>query len=464
LGAFGEKLRKQREQRGLALDAISNSTKISTRMLRALEDEHFDQLPGGVFNKGFVRAYARQVGLNEEEAITDYLAALSESQVQSQKILPDFRAPGDKARPIIPHDSRHHILPSSNHPGADSLDKANGSHDADRRRSEERRNEVRRNQDRNNDRDKKAPFAPALHNDETKNGRKDSREKDDHEIDPRRRDPLPTAQVLDHRSQNHRNDEHRNDEHRGKDHAPHTSSSMTGFITLGAAAENSTAPTDAGFPRLSRGRKLGAALFLLTVGLTIWWSHRSQGSAPNSAASSNPSPAATAVQSPAPAVNASAAPEPTIAQSSPTAKPSLEKSSAATPSTSAKASITASAPKAAADSSAGDSFVTESTTRTLAAKPPATFTLRIRADQTTWISITADGKDIGHETLIAPAHTSVRATRDVAVKVGNAAGVSFLLNGKEFPAQGNVGEVKTYVFDASGLKPGPDTPPPSANR
>jgi hypothetical protein len=58
-----------------------------------------------------------------------------------------------------------------------------------------------------------------------------------------------------------------------------------------------------------------------------------------------------------------------------------------------------------------------------------------------------------HETLIAPAHTSVRATRDIIVKVGNAAGVSFQLNGRDFPAQGNAGEVKSYLFDATGLKP-----------
>ncbi|MGB7863477.1 MAG: helix-turn-helix transcriptional regulator, partial [Candidatus Sulfotelmatobacter sp.] len=91
MGEFGEKLRKQREQRGISLDAISTTTKISPRMLRAIEDEHFDQLPGGVFNKGFVRAYARQVGLDEEETLSDYLAALRESQVQSQTILPSFR-------------------------------------------------------------------------------------------------------------------------------------------------------------------------------------------------------------------------------------------------------------------------------------------------------------------------------------------------------------------------------------
>ena len=94
MGVFGEKLRKQREQQGIELDAISYTTKISTRMLRALEDEHFDQLPGGVFNKGFVRAYARQVGLNEEEAIADYLAAVRgnqsrENQIQEHSISPD---------------------------------------------------------------------------------------------------------------------------------------------------------------------------------------------------------------------------------------------------------------------------------------------------------------------------------------------------------------------------------------
>src|SRR4030081_2878549 len=77
--SFGEKLRKEREQRKITLDDISSTTKISPRMLRALEDEHFDQLPGGVFNKGFVRAYARHIGLDEEQAITDYLDATNQN-------------------------------------------------------------------------------------------------------------------------------------------------------------------------------------------------------------------------------------------------------------------------------------------------------------------------------------------------------------------------------------------------
>ena len=73
--SFGAKLKREREKKGITLDDISLSTKIGTRLLRALEDEHFDQLPGGIFNKGFVRAYARHLGLDEDQAVSDYLAA-----------------------------------------------------------------------------------------------------------------------------------------------------------------------------------------------------------------------------------------------------------------------------------------------------------------------------------------------------------------------------------------------------
>jgi cytoskeleton protein RodZ len=82
MGSFGDRLKKEREQRSISLDDIALSTKIGTRMLRALEEEKFEQLPGGIFNKGFVRAYARHVGLDENATIAEYLAALSESQIK----------------------------------------------------------------------------------------------------------------------------------------------------------------------------------------------------------------------------------------------------------------------------------------------------------------------------------------------------------------------------------------------
>lgn len=78
MGAFGERLRREREMRGITLDEISESTKISRRHLESLEKEDFDSLPGGIFNKGFVRAYARFLGLNEDQAVADYAAANNE--------------------------------------------------------------------------------------------------------------------------------------------------------------------------------------------------------------------------------------------------------------------------------------------------------------------------------------------------------------------------------------------------
>ena len=77
MASFGAQLRQEREKQGITLEEISLSTKIGTRMLRALEEEHFDQLPGGIFNKGFIRAYARCLHMDEEQAIADYLAATS---------------------------------------------------------------------------------------------------------------------------------------------------------------------------------------------------------------------------------------------------------------------------------------------------------------------------------------------------------------------------------------------------
>jgi cytoskeleton protein RodZ len=85
MGAFGDRLRREREMRGITLDEITESTKISRRHLEALEGEHFDQLPGGVFNKGFVRAYARFLGIDEDRAVADYAAASNEQPEPENK-------------------------------------------------------------------------------------------------------------------------------------------------------------------------------------------------------------------------------------------------------------------------------------------------------------------------------------------------------------------------------------------
>ncbi len=78
MGTFGERLQREREMRGIALEEIAEATKIGTRFLRALEEQDFKKLPGGIFNKGFVRSYARYLGIDEDEAVADYEAAIGE--------------------------------------------------------------------------------------------------------------------------------------------------------------------------------------------------------------------------------------------------------------------------------------------------------------------------------------------------------------------------------------------------
>jgi cytoskeleton protein RodZ len=74
MGSFGENLRREREMRSVTLEEMSDATKISFRALEALEAEDFSKLPGGVFNRSFVRTYARYLGLDEDKILAEYQA------------------------------------------------------------------------------------------------------------------------------------------------------------------------------------------------------------------------------------------------------------------------------------------------------------------------------------------------------------------------------------------------------
>jgi cytoskeleton protein RodZ len=74
---FGEHLKREREMRGVSLVEISAATRIGTRFLDAFESEQWDRLPGGVFNRGFVRAIARYLGLDEENLLAEYALAMN---------------------------------------------------------------------------------------------------------------------------------------------------------------------------------------------------------------------------------------------------------------------------------------------------------------------------------------------------------------------------------------------------
>jgi len=86
VSGFGDRLRREREMRGVSIEEIAESTKIGTRSLRALEEEDFEKLPGGIFNKGFVRAYSRFLGLNEDQTVADFDAAWKEYEAARRPV------------------------------------------------------------------------------------------------------------------------------------------------------------------------------------------------------------------------------------------------------------------------------------------------------------------------------------------------------------------------------------------
>jgi cytoskeleton protein RodZ len=79
---FGERLKRERELRGVSRDEVCAATRIGSRYLEALENEQWGTLPGGVFNRGFVRAVARFLGLDEDDLLAEYDHAISEQAPQ----------------------------------------------------------------------------------------------------------------------------------------------------------------------------------------------------------------------------------------------------------------------------------------------------------------------------------------------------------------------------------------------
>ncbi len=355
MGEFGDKFRKAREKKGISFDDASNVTKIGTRMLQAIEEENFERLPGGVFNKGFIRAYAKHLGLNEEDAITAYLACVQKAEADAYQALePESSA---ESRPDARRKRRS----------------AAATKPATKAQSSEPIEELPELQ---------LPRA-------------------DH-VRPRRKD-------------------------RGDD----------------------------GLDIPWRIIAVAAVVIILAIILWMRRSHNSKN------ASAGASPAVAAQSAPPSATGSTPAnPPPQTAASTATSSLPRQTSAPAPVPTAPHPTTTISTSAAPAPNDNND--VTVHTSQKSNAKATeasaATFTLVIRATETSWISITADGQAVGQETLIAPARTSVRAHREIVAKVGNAAGVTFLWNGQEIPAGGAESEVKTFTFDATGMRVAPSSP------
>ena len=70
--AFGPRLRRERERRGITLDHIALVTNVGVDLWIALEKNDFSQWPGGLFARAFVRDYANAIGVDADEVVEDF--------------------------------------------------------------------------------------------------------------------------------------------------------------------------------------------------------------------------------------------------------------------------------------------------------------------------------------------------------------------------------------------------------
>jgi cytoskeletal protein RodZ len=101
--SFGDWLRRQREMREISLRDIADRTKISLRYLEAMEADRFDLLPAAVFAKGFLREYARYVGLSPDDVVNHYLSVNHPEEQEASK---DDTKVRSKPRPVDPGQPR----------------------------------------------------------------------------------------------------------------------------------------------------------------------------------------------------------------------------------------------------------------------------------------------------------------------------------------------------------------------
>jgi cytoskeletal protein RodZ len=87
--AFGDRLRQEREARGVGLDEVSRATRIARRYLEALERSDLGALPGGAFNTGYIRAYAQHLSIDPQPLLEAYRAEESR-RGQANDVLPEL--------------------------------------------------------------------------------------------------------------------------------------------------------------------------------------------------------------------------------------------------------------------------------------------------------------------------------------------------------------------------------------
>ena len=88
---LGEKLRQAREERGISISEVAEQTRISPLYIKSIEEDDYKPLPGGIFNKGFLKSYARYVGYDEHEALREYSALVTGGEQTAEEEFKSYR-------------------------------------------------------------------------------------------------------------------------------------------------------------------------------------------------------------------------------------------------------------------------------------------------------------------------------------------------------------------------------------
>ena len=96
----GERLRAAREAQGLTLDDIAASTRIPRRHLQTIEDGRYDGLPAPTYSAGFIKSWARRLGLNGQALADEFRAEMGGGAVERTQSLPYEPADPRRTPPV----------------------------------------------------------------------------------------------------------------------------------------------------------------------------------------------------------------------------------------------------------------------------------------------------------------------------------------------------------------------------
>jgi cytoskeletal protein RodZ len=98
--SVGERLRAAREAQGLTLEEIAASTRIPRRHLQTIEEGRYDGLPAPTYSAGFIKSWARRLGLNGQVLADEFRAEMGGIAVERTQSLPYEPADPRRTPPV----------------------------------------------------------------------------------------------------------------------------------------------------------------------------------------------------------------------------------------------------------------------------------------------------------------------------------------------------------------------------